>query len=74
MRAHEFIIESASSGATTSGNVATVVKPLQGSGKETFFGANPDDFPPYGSTAPFAIIRRPSPFAELKNKRTKKAR
>ena len=70
MRAIEFLKENASSGATAAGNVATVVKPLQGDAESSFFGGPADDFPPYGSTV--AIIRRPSPTAELKNKKGKK--
>ncbi len=67
MRANEFIKESASSGATAAGNVATVVKPLLGAKDQSFFGASPEDFPPYGSTV--AIIRRPSPTAEMNKKK-----
>ena len=65
MRAHEFLKENASSGATAAGNVATEVKPLQDKGDQAFFGASPEDFPPYGNTT---IIRRPSPTAEIKKK------
>ena len=70
MRAYEFLKENASSGATAAGSVATVVKPLQDSGDQTFFGAGTEDFPPYGSTT---IIRRPSPTAEIKKKGKNKA-
>ena len=70
MRAYEFLKENASSGATSAGNVAVVVKPLQDNGKDTFFGADLEDFPPYGNTT---IIRRPSPTAEIKKKGNNKA-
>lgn len=67
MRASEFLNENASSGATAAGSVASVVKPLQGTNDQAFFGASPDDYPPYGSTV--AIIRRPSPTAEMNKKK-----
>lgn len=67
MRASEFLKENASSGATAAGSIATVVKPLQGTEDQSFFGASPDDYPPYGSTV--AIIRRPNPFAEMNKKK-----
>lgn len=58
MRAKEFIKESASSGATGSGNVAAVAKPLKkGRQEQTFFGGDMDDFPTYGD-ASVAVIRR----------------
>ena len=69
MRAYEFLKENASAGATAAGNVATVVKPLQGDKKQSFFGADPEDYPPYGSTV--AIIRRTGPTAEANNKKGK---
>lgn len=65
MRAEEFLKESASTGATASGNVATVVKPLQGEPEEaSFFGGETEDFPTYGDTGNIAVIRRPSPTAK----------
>lgn len=58
MRASEFITESASSGATGSGNVAALAKPLsKKKQKDSFFGGDVDDFPGYGDTS-MAVIRR----------------
>lgn len=68
MRAYEFLQENASSGATAAGSVATVVKPLQDSGDQTFFGATDEDFPPYGN---IAMIRRVGPTAEANKKKGK---
>jgi len=71
MRAFEFLKETASSGATTAGNVASVVKPLQQNNKnQSFFGTNLDDYPPYGSTV--AIIRRPGLVDEIKKQKKTK--
>lgn len=70
MRAYEFLKENASSGATSAGNVAVVVKPLQDNGTDTFFGVDTEDFPSYGNTT---IIRRPSPTAEINKKGKNKA-
>lgn len=68
MRAHEFIKENASAGSTSSGNVATVVKPqVTGKEGETFFGGNMDDYPKYGDVFNIVVIRRPSPTAEAGN-------
>lgn len=58
MRAIEFILESASSGATGSGNVASLAKPLSAKKqKDSFFGGDIDDYPGYGDTS-MAVIRR----------------
>ena len=58
MRANDFILESASSGATGSGNVASIAKPLTATKqKDSFFGGDTDDFPDYGN-ASVAVIRR----------------
>ena len=60
MRAHEFIIENASSGGTHAGAVATVVKPQITTKKgKTLFGGDMDDHPKYGDTTAVAVIRRP---------------
>lgn len=56
MRAKEFMNESASSGATGSGNVAAIAKPLKKGQEQTFFGGDINDFPTYGD-ASVAVIR-----------------
>ena len=46
MRAFEFITETATSGGTSAGNIATVVKPLRKNKKgQSFFGCDTDDMP-----------------------------
>lgn len=67
MRAIEFLGEDASAGATSSGNVATVVMPQQTKGKKTFFGTPLEDAPEYGSTKPI-VLRRPNPLTKENNK------
>lgn len=67
MRAYEFLSEDATAGATSTGNVATVVMPLKQKGELSFFGHPMEDFPEYGDTKPL-ILRRPS----LTMKKTKK--
>lgn len=72
MRAYEFINESATAGASCSGNVATVVKPLRnGDSGASFFGGDLDEYPKYGDTD-IAVIRRIGPTAEAKNKKVHK--
>ena len=73
MRAHEFLKESATAGATGSGSVATVVQPVGGKKRraDQFFGGDPNAS--IYSNTPVAVIRRPSPTAEAgKNKKGKK--
>lgn len=65
MRAFEFLTENASSGATSSGNVATVVMPQQKKKELTFFGAPMEEFPEYGTVEP-VVIRRNNPSTENK--------
>ena len=60
MRAFEILSETASAGATSSGSVATVAKPLTKKRAATFFGAEETDMPEYGSTEP-VVIRRIDP-------------
>lgn len=64
MRIHEILTENASSGTTSSGNVAVVVQPSGGTGKrDQFFGGDPS------ASIYSAVIRRPSPTAEAGKKK-----